>query len=107
PAPPPLHRVRLAYRQAEEALRQHGRGRMAAETPAGYAARLSSFDAVLAGPLDTLTRAYAPVRYGGRVTDEDAEQAEAAARELAAVLPDLPPPQGPADDSTSDHKDVP
>ncbi|GGL83340.1 hypothetical protein GCM10010840_21370 [Deinococcus aerolatus] len=106
-AQPALHRVRLAYRQAEEALRQHGRGRRAAETPAGYAARLSGFDPALAGPLDTLTRAYAPVRYGGRVTDEDAEGAEAAARELARALPALPPPHDPDDDSTSDHEDNP
>ncbi|CAM3949397.1 DUF4129 domain-containing protein [Deinococcus marmoris] len=96
---PALHRVRLAYRQAEELLRQHGRGRLAAETPAGYAARLTALDAVLAGPLDTLTRAYGPVRYGGRVTDEDAAQAEAAAHELAVVLPDLPPPHDPSEDS--------
>ncbi|MFK7602741.1 DUF4129 domain-containing protein [Deinococcus sp. SM5_A1] len=99
PAQPALHRVRLAYRQAEELLRQHGRGRLAAETPAGYAARLSALDAVLAGPLDALTRAYGPVRYGGRVTDEDAAQAEAAAHELAGVLPDLPPPHDPSEDS--------
>ncbi|CAM3253336.1 DUF4129 domain-containing protein [Deinococcus saxicola] len=104
---PALHRVRLAYRQAEETLRQHGRGRLAAETPAGYAARLSALDAVLAGPLDTLTRAYGPVRYGGRVSDEDAAGAEAAARELAGVLPDLPPPHDPDDASTSIHKDNP
>ena len=105
-AQPALHRVRLAYRQAEEALRQHGRGRRAAETPAGYAARLSGLDPALAGPLNTLTRAYAPVRYGGRVTDEDALGAEAAARELATVLPALPPLHDP-DDSTADHKENP
>ncbi|QLG10942.1 DUF4129 domain-containing protein [Deinococcus sp. D7000] len=107
---PALHRVRLAYRQAEEALRQHGRGRRAAETPAGYAARLAGTEAALAGPLAVLTRAYGPVRYGGRVTDEDAALAEAAAHELSTVLPDLPPPHDPlADDAphSPEHKDQP
>lgn len=96
---PALHRVRLAYRSAEEALQRHGRGRMAAETPAGYAARLAGTEAVLAGPLAALTRAYGPVRYGGRVTDEDAAQAEAAAQELWTVLPGLPPPHDPLEDA--------
>jgi hypothetical protein len=103
----PLHRVRLAYRQAEAALRQHGRGRRAAETPAGYAARLSALDTVLTGPLDTLTRAYGPVRYGGRVTEEDAAQAEAAAHELVAALPTLPPPHGPPDEASLAAKENP
>ncbi|GGO30832.1 DUF4129 domain-containing protein [Deinococcus humi] len=103
----PLHRVRLAYRQAEEALRQHGRGRMAAETPAGYAARLSALDTVLTGPLDTLTRAYGPVRYGGRVTDEDAAGAEAATHELVTVLPTLPPPHDPPDEASLANKENP
>ncbi|GGM15458.1 hypothetical protein GCM10010841_24880 [Deinococcus aerophilus] len=110
---PALHRVRHAYRQAEAELRGHGRARGAAETPAGYAARLSAADPALAAPLDRLTRAYAPVRYGGRVTDEDAADAEAAARELAGVLPGLPPPHDLPDHSPDDapdsplHKDTP
>ncbi len=103
----PLHRVRLAYRQAEEALRQHGRARLAAETPAGYAARLSALDTVLTGPLHTLTRAYGPVRYGGRVTDEDAAQAEAATHELLAVLPTLPPPHDSPDEASPATKETP
>ncbi|MDV6375707.1 DUF4129 domain-containing protein [Deinococcus arenicola] len=91
-AQPALHRVRLAYRQAEALLQQHGRGRLAAETPSGYAARLCGLDPGLTGPLETLTRAYGPVRYGGRVTEDDAAGAEAAAQELSELLPGLPPP---------------
>ncbi|WP_189012149.1 DUF4129 domain-containing protein [Deinococcus malanensis] len=85
-----LHRVRIAYRQAEEALSFSGRGRGPAETPAGYAARLGARDPVMAGALTTLASAYEPVRYGGRVTEEDADQAEAAVAELTRALSTLP-----------------
>lgn len=90
--PPALHRVRLAYLQAQELLAASGRGRAQAETPQGYAARLSAQEALLAGPLGILTRAYQPVRYGGRVTEDDAAGAEAAVQELGRILPGLPRP---------------
>lgn len=86
----PLHRVRQAYRRAEALLTDSGRGRAASETPAGYALRVAEQDVALTGPLGVLTRAYQPVRYGGRVTDEDAEAAEQAVREVQTILPTLP-----------------
>ncbi|MFC6800674.1 DUF4129 domain-containing protein [Deinococcus caeni] len=87
----PTHRVREAYRAAQAALGAAGWPRAAAETPAAYAARLGALHAPLAAPLATLTAAYEPVRYGGRLTDEDAAQAEQAADLLTRTLPTLPP----------------
>ncbi|MBB5235507.1 DUF4129 domain-containing protein [Deinococcus budaensis] len=100
PAEPPgaLHRVRLAYRAAQGSLAAAGLGRAFSETPAEHAARAALTRPDLAPALDTLVAAYAPVRYGGRVTDEDAEKAEAAAREigrLGAGRPPAPPPSFP------------
>lgn len=85
------HRVREAYRAAQTALSAAGWPRPASETPAAYAARLGALHAPLAAPLATLTAAYEPVRYGGRLTDEDAAQAEQAADLLTRTLPTLPP----------------
>ncbi|MFW8625350.1 DUF4129 domain-containing protein [Deinococcus sp. ME38] len=85
------HRVREAYRAAQAALGAAGWPRAAAETPAAYAARLGALHPPLAAPLATLTAAYEPVRYGGRLTDEDAAQAEQAADLLTRTLPTLPP----------------
>ena len=93
---PALHRVRLAYRRAEDAFQEAGHARPPAETPAGYAARLSARLPDLAAPLQTLTRVYEPVRDGGHVTDEDADAAEAAANrvtELTSLL-HAPDPEG-------------
>ncbi|WDA58286.1 DUF4129 domain-containing protein [Deinococcus aquaticus] len=84
------HRVREAYRAAQTALSTAGWPRSASETPAAYAARLGALHAPLAGPLATLTAAYEPVRYGGRLTDEDATQAEQAADLLTRALPPAP-----------------
>lgn len=98
PGAPALHRVRLAYRAAEGTLQSAGYARRLGETPAGYAARLASAFPALAAPLGTLTRAYAPVRYGDDVSEQDAESAEAAARELAALAPNLPLPAEPGDE---------
>ena len=89
---PALHRVRLAYRRAEAALHAAGHARTPAETPAGYAARLGERLPELLAPLQTLTRAYEPVRYGGRVTAEDADSAEAAAERITELAPLLPSP---------------
>ncbi|MDO4244750.1 MAG: DUF4129 domain-containing protein [Deinococcus sp.] len=86
---PALHRVRLAYRRAEAALHDAGHARTLAETPAAYAARLGAEFPALADALQTLTRAYQPVRYGGRVTDEDADSAEAAAEQICTRLSQL------------------
>lgn len=93
---PALHRIRLAYRQAEDALHAAGQPRTPAETPAGYAARLGTDFPDLQAPLQTLTRAYEPVRYGGRVTDEDADSAAAAAARITELAPALsvPEPKG-------------
>lgn len=84
------HRVREAYRAAQTALSTAGWPRPAAETPVAYAARLGALHPPLAGPLATLTAAYEPVRYGGRLTDEDAAQAEQAADLLTRTLPPAP-----------------
>ncbi|GGS24621.1 DUF4129 domain-containing protein [Deinococcus knuensis] len=106
PAPPyvppePLHRVREAYRAAQTALSGAGLDRAPAETPAGHAARLTARHPALSGPLATLTAAYEPVRYGGRVTDDDAQQAEQAALALRDLLPTLP------DSDLTPRKDTP
>ncbi|NTX99687.1 DUF4129 domain-containing protein [Deinococcus sp. JMULE3] len=101
-APPaPLHRVRVAYREALAALSDAGLGRAAHETPAGYAARLGAHHPPLADPLGTLTALYEPVRYGGQLTDEQAGQAEQAARAVFQIIPTLPP------EDSVDHKDLP
>lgn len=94
PGAPPeaLHRVRLAYRAAQASLAAAGLGRAAAETPAEHAARAALTLPGLSAPLGSLVAAYAPVRYGGRVTDEDAEQAEAAAREIGTLSAGYTPP---------------
>ncbi len=86
-----LHRVRVAYRNTETALAGVGRGRAAHETPQGYAARLAAELPLLAAPLNLLARVYAPVRYGGSVSNADADAAEAAERKIQAELPTLPP----------------
>ncbi len=100
-APPaPLHRVRAAYREALAALSDAGLGRAAHETPSGYAARLGARHLALADPLGTLTALYEPVRYGGQLTDEQAGQAEQAARAVLQIIPTLPP------EDSADHKDL-
>ncbi|MXV20939.1 DUF4129 domain-containing protein, partial [Deinococcus xianganensis] len=100
-APPaPLHRVRAAYREALAALSDAGLGRAAHETPSGYAARLGARHPALADPLGTLTALYEPVRYGGQLTDEQAGQAEQAARAVLQIIPTLPP------EDSADHKDL-
>ncbi|MDR6216548.1 DUF4129 domain-containing protein [Deinococcus soli (ex Cha et al. 2016)] len=98
--PAPLHRVRAAYRGALAALSEAGLGRAAHETPAGYAARLGAHHPPLADPLGTLTALYEPVRYGGQLTDEQAGQAEQAARVVLQIIPTLPPLD------SADHKDL-
>ncbi|PNY80319.1 DUF4129 domain-containing protein [Deinococcus koreensis] len=85
----PLHRVRRAWQQAEAALRATGQGRAESETPAGYAARLGRQFPALAGPLQVLSAAYGPVRYGGRITDDEADVAEAALADLRSQATDL------------------
>lgn len=86
PDPPEaLHRVRLAYRTVLASLTAAGLGRGEAETPAEHAARAALELPVLARPLGTLVAAYAPVRYGGHVSDEEADAAEQAAQEVARL----------------------
>ncbi|WP_155299560.1 DUF4129 domain-containing protein [Deinococcus kurensis] len=93
----PLHRVRVAYREALAALSDAGLGRATHETPAGYAARLGAHHPLLAEALGTLTALYEPVRYGGQLTDEQAGQAEQAARTIQGVAPTLTPTEHPSD----------
>ncbi|WP_022799681.1 DUF4129 domain-containing protein [Deinococcus ficus] len=88
--PAPRHRVRLAYTQAEGLLAGTGRSRELTESPAAFARRLSALDPDLRPALDVLTRAYLPVRYGGHLTEEDADAAEAAVQDLRRLLPTLP-----------------
>ncbi|GGK92137.1 DUF4129 domain-containing protein [Deinococcus radiotolerans] len=95
--PAPLHRVRVAYREALAALTDAGLGRAAHETPAGYAARLGTHHPPLAEALGILTALYEPVRYGGQLTDEQADQAEQAARTIQRVAPTLTPTEDSAD----------
>ncbi|WP_034387105.1 DUF4129 domain-containing protein [Deinococcus sp. YIM 77859] len=83
--PEALHRVRLAYRAALASLAGAGLGRGPAETPAEHASRVAAERPALHGPLSTLVAVYAPVRYGGRVTEEEAVTAERAAREVAQL----------------------
>lgn len=86
-----VHRVRIAYAQAEQALAATGRIRAAAETADGFATRLTLQDPALHPALVALTRAYLPVRYGGDLTDQDADAAEKAVQDLTRLLPTLPP----------------
>ncbi|THF68559.1 DUF4129 domain-containing protein [Deinococcus sp. Arct2-2] len=86
-----LHRVRVAYRNAETALEGTGRGRATHETPQGYAARLAAELPTLAAPLLLLARVYAPVRYGGSISTADADAAETAEQTIRAELLTLPP----------------
>lgn len=88
--PAPQHRVRQAYAQAEGLLAGTGRSREPTESPAAFARRLSALDPDLHPALDVLTRAYLPVRYGGHLTEEDADAAEAAVQDLRRLLPTLP-----------------
>ncbi|MDL2343925.1 DUF4129 domain-containing protein [Deinococcus sp. MIMF12] len=110
--PEALHRVRLAYRSAQSALGAAGLGRGPSETPAEHAARASLNLPDLAAPLGTLVTAYAPVRYGGRVTEEDAASAEAAARDITALSAEYRPlklPDAPAgsDSHTAPSQETP
>ncbi|MCY1702636.1 DUF4129 domain-containing protein [Deinococcus sp. SL84] len=75
----PLHRVRAAYARTETHLAAAGLHRRASETPAEYLRRAASRWPNLSAPLAALGRAYAPVRYGGGVSDTQADTAEAAA----------------------------
>lgn len=91
----PLHRVRVAYQQAEEALAAHGWARLSAETPLSYAQRLERLRPAFGPPSLRLAGLYGPVRYGGVVSEQEAAQAEQAARELsdlAAKFPNQPEP---------------
>lgn len=90
PAPVPLHRVRRAWQAAESALAATGRTRGAAESPQAYASRVGRDVPVLAQPLADLVRVYAPVRYGGDVTDAGAGVAERALTDLRVLIPSLP-----------------
>ncbi|WP_146009638.1 DUF4129 domain-containing protein, partial [Deinococcus planocerae] len=103
-SPPPgeeaPHRVRAAYRAALTALGGVGLGRAGSETPAEHAGRAALALPDLAGPLGLLVAAYAPVRYGGRVTDEDADAAEEAARRVADLAAGARPTQATTEGGT-------
>nr|WP_246580467.1 DUF4129 domain-containing protein [Deinococcus aestuarii] len=105
--PPPLpdeaatHRVRAAYRAALAALAGIGLGRAGSETPAEHADRAALALPDLGGPLGLLVAAYAPVRYGGRVTNEDADAAEGAARRVADLAAGARPVQATTEGGTA------
>ncbi|PYE56270.1 DUF4129 domain-containing protein [Deinococcus yavapaiensis] len=84
--PPPLHRVREAYRALLVALEHLGLGRRADETPEELASRVTSAYPGVANDLAVLTSLYEPVRYGGVLTEQDADTAERAARSITARL---------------------
>ena len=86
PPLPPLHRVRLAWRGLEAALGTAGLARLGSETPEDYAARLAGLLPAAGGDLHTLTRLYLPVRYGGELSEHDADSAEAALLGIRAAL---------------------
>ncbi|HWG84469.1 MAG TPA: DUF4129 domain-containing protein, partial [Deinococcales bacterium] len=77
------HRVRVAYARYLEGLAAAGLGRGEAETPLELAGRAGDALPALAGPANTLTRLYEPVRYGALADEAGADAAEAA---LAACL---------------------
>ena len=83
---PALHRVRLAWRGLEAALAGAGLARLQSETPEEFAARVSGQLPGAAADLHTLTRLYLPVRYGGELSEQDAETAEASAAGVRDVL---------------------
>ena len=91
PALPPLHRVRLAWRSLEAALAQAGLARLISETPEDFSRRLAGTLPAAADDLQTLTRLYLPVRYGGELSEHDAERAEAAAEHVRRALSTAPP----------------
>ncbi|GHF96128.1 hypothetical protein GCM10017783_04990 [Deinococcus piscis] len=90
-APQPLHRVRAAYAHTEAHLAVAGLVRQEAETPAEYLRRAAAIWPAQASALATLAAAYAPVRYGGGITEAQSDAAErSAALILAGSLPAAP-----------------
>ncbi|WP_188964098.1 DUF4129 domain-containing protein [Deinococcus aquiradiocola] len=87
PPLPPLHRVRLAWRALEDALGEVGLPRLPSETPHEYARRVTVRHPDLSGPLSTLAALYAPVRYGGQLSERDAGTAEEAVSAVRHALP--------------------
>jgi Domain of unknown function (DUF4129) len=83
---PPLHRVRLTWRELEGVLTAAGLARMSSETPEEYSARLGTLFPDTANDLHTLTRLYLPVRYGGELSEADATQAEASAEAVQQMI---------------------
>ncbi|WP_407569741.1 DUF4129 domain-containing protein [Deinococcus altitudinis] len=86
PPLPPLHRVRLAWRGLETMLAAAGLTRLASETPEEFTSRLSGLLPAAAADLHTLTRLYLPVRYGGVLSEADADAAEASAERVRVYL---------------------
>jgi Domain of unknown function (DUF4129) len=87
PLPPaPLHRVRLAWKSAESELAKAGLGRSASETPEEATRRWIQVLPGAAAELSSLTALYQPVRYGGVVSEAEAEQAERAARHIIQTV---------------------
>ncbi|RTR30954.1 DUF4129 domain-containing protein [Deinococcus radiophilus] len=74
-----LHRVRAAYARTEAHLSAQGLTRQDAETPTEYLHRAAQQWPNLSAPLATLGAAYGPVRYGGGVSEGQADQAEQSA----------------------------
>lgn len=74
--PLPEDRVRRAYALALRALGRAGLPHLPHEGPLEYQRRVQGLFPEAQGPLGGLTRLYLPVRYGGRLGEEDAAQAE-------------------------------
>ena len=103
----PPGRVRAAYAEALRLLAARGLARAPSETPDELLRRAAARWPAAAAPLEQLTDAYRPVRYGSLADSayseqhqdtnaqhiSQAEAAEAGAAGLRAVLNDLPPPQ--------------
>jgi Domain of unknown function (DUF4129) len=72
------NRVRLAYRAFLALCVRAGIGRLEAETPLEFAARVGTVDAAAGAAALDLTRLYEPVRYGGLADTLGVRQAEQA-----------------------------
>lgn len=102
---PPLHRVRAAYARTEAHLAAAGLVRQEAETPAEYLRRVSADWPGQASALAALGTAYATVRYGGGVTETQAEAAEQSAALILAGRPPAAPVSSDHSIAASFHSD--
>ncbi len=81
----PQDRVRRAYALALKALRREGFPRLPSEGPLAYQARIARAFPEAASALARLTGLYLPVRYGGKVGEKWAREAEEALKGILSV----------------------